>query len=632
MTLVAPILLTSPQIASADTTLVCRSGVSVYTTRPNGDFYIHQHEEPETGLISWTGGAQQGTDWHGKTFAGPDGIIYNITDTGALNRFRWAPGWENGGAVQQIGSDWGVFTTAEYRNRITVDETGRIYAVNEAGQLKSYLWMGTEWANPDGDVVDTGWGQYDLIVAAGNGVIFARKPNGDLFRYRYHTESQRWIQYNLSVDSGWDIFSKVFSPGGDLLYGIRADGDGSDGDLLWYRYLEDTNTWVDSGVGKFIGSGWQNDEDTVAISDGCKLSATPFPQRVTAAPRPLAPTRAVLGRNSVPHYFYTNNLGQQIHLSQPDPTNPQTIDYWTPLGSELTNTPSVVTGQTGRLLSFALGQDGDTRSTLEPETGFIGLEPVSIGGWTSGPADFARNSSGIIRGFAVDANGKLWTRTQSAVDGPFAGWRDLGTISGGLSDFVVIPSGTAFEIVGRAVNGNVKAARFTTTLAAWRNVAGGAIAGRPAALVNPDGRLQVYATRTDGTVATQRETATGFPGTWQTITGLTANGAPAAVTGGSGVVKVAVRGNDNYIYTTEQTAPGGTAYRAWTALADNQTQTRYPSDTDPAAVKATSGAVLITFRNSDETSFFYQSVSAQATTSKTTTEQTTYAGGPATKK
>lgn len=52
----------------------------------------------------------------------------------------------------------------------------------------------------------------------------------------------------------WNVFKNISSPDGDVLYG----SDAGTGDLLGYRYLEATGTWVDTGghTGKVIGHGW----------------------------------------------------------------------------------------------------------------------------------------------------------------------------------------------------------------------------------------------------------------------------------------------------------------------------------------------------------------------------------------
>lgn len=139
-------------------------------------------------------------------------------------------------------AEWQRYTTPEYVNRITVDETGRIYIVDDKGLLKVYLWNNTEkkWLNPSGDVVAKGWGQYDSTTAGGAGVLYARKATGELIRFRYHPESQRFVQSAKQVGTGGNGFKRIFSPGGDVLYGVCPDRV-----MPWYRYIESTDSWVD---------------------------------------------------------------------------------------------------------------------------------------------------------------------------------------------------------------------------------------------------------------------------------------------------------------------------------------------------------------------------------------------------
>ncbi|MCP2303844.1 tachylectin-related carbohydrate-binding protein [Actinokineospora globicatena] len=603
VTAVPLVLLGGGQSAAADPTLTCRTGVPVFTTRTNGDLAIYQHEEPENGQVVWSQGQVRGTQWFGKTLAGPDGVVYSIPTDGSLKRFRWnGTGWD--GAGVPIGQGWQRFTQAQYRNLVTVDETGRIYAVDAAGALRAYLWDNTSqtWANAAGDVVATGWGQYDLITAAGAGVIYARKPTGQLIRFRYHAESQRFVQRDKQVDTGWDGFIRVFSPGADILYGVTEDGD-----LLWYRYLEASDEWVGGdNQGVQVGSAWGNEVDTTAMSDACKLSPNPFPSRVTVPLDNLAPTRALLGKNGVPQYFYVDGYGRVVHGKQVG-TDPRTVQLAPFAETNNTKTPAAVLGSGDRLQTFVLGQDGETRTGTESADWLSWSAPSSLGGWTPGPATFVRGSDNLVRGFAVDSAGALWSRWQAAVDGPLLPWVKLGGTNL-TQDFTVVRSGTAFEILVRNSSGTLVVAKNTgTTLGTWRTVGGGTITDRPAAVVNPDGKLQVYARRADGLLHTQRETTSGFPGTWSAIAGVSVVGSPAATVHGNGGIRLAVRSTDSYVYVTAQSAPGSTTYDAWTALADGVSGSRSPSDTEPTLITVGGGQVLITFRDANEISYYYQS-------------------------
>ncbi|WNV82276.1 tachylectin-related carbohydrate-binding protein [Umezawaea sp. Da 62-37] len=609
----AALLVVSPSTASAAQALECSSRAPIFTTRTNGDLAVYGHDEPETGAPAWSGGDVEGTDWHGRTLAGADGAVYNITPEGALNLFRWdwAGGWENGGAVRQIGSGWEGFTTPARRDLITVDEQGRIFAVDGSGQLRTYRWDGEDWDDADGTVLDVEWSQYDLIVAAGDGVLFARTPNGDLFRFRYHADSRRWISYRVPVDRGWEVFDRVSSPGGDVLYGVDGEGD-----LVWNRYLEESGTWADSGAGRVVGTGWGDDVDTVAAPDACRLDGVPQPRRAAVRQDTWAPVAAV-GVDGLMDYFYVDGSGRQVHAFQTDRDDLASVRFSAPVGADLTGPPSAVpTGSSFQV--FTLGLDSAVRWT--GGSGDTWSDPAALGGWMSGPVKFARGPSGAVRGFALDRDNRLWTTAQSEDGGPFTGWRDLGVTDIG-PDFQVVPWDLAFEIVGRTrpVDGEVKVATFVTSLGPWRTLGGGTVRGLPSMVSGGNGYLQVFALRSDGTIATQRGTATGFPGVWQPIGTTHAEGAPAAVVDGQGIVRIAARGAGGSINVTRQMSPNSDAYREWTPLFDKGTSTPVVSRTDPSGDQTgIGGPVVFAFRDADENLRLYESTISTADSSEYT--------------
>jgi hypothetical protein len=255
----------------------CPQAVPTFVVRNDGQLRLYQHADPLNGGFSWVNasGEEIGQGWLGaRTVAGPDGVVYAAVDNGELRRLRWnGTGWDvtNGAQYKVIDRGWGRYATAPYRNRITVDTKGDIYTVEPDGRLhwRSYKTAGAgtwEHRTLDGD-----WSGYDLIVAAGTGVIYARTPGGDLFRYHYDAVNHQWAQQAEPAGHGWQMFNSIFSVGADILYGAHA---GNGGELLWYRYLPATGTWVDTGrgVGKLVGTGWHGEYNLTAAPDGCELS------------------------------------------------------------------------------------------------------------------------------------------------------------------------------------------------------------------------------------------------------------------------------------------------------------------------------------------------------------------------
>lgn len=260
--------------------LTCNPAVTVFGVTQSGSLFVYPHQEPENGDWSW--GAKRsgvGSGWNiGRTLAGPGGVVYSmVAGNGELRRHLWnGNGWDtfDGGAPYRVvGNGWSRYTQAEHRNKVTVDEKGRLYEIDTEGHLKVFVWddAGDDWTleTRGGKTITTGWNRYDLLVAAGDGVLYARKPNGELFRSRYHAGSDQLVQDDSRVGNGWHRFNRIFSPGGDILYGTRADNGG---ELLWYRYLEDTKKWANSSRGKLVGTGWYDELDVVATTDDCGLT------------------------------------------------------------------------------------------------------------------------------------------------------------------------------------------------------------------------------------------------------------------------------------------------------------------------------------------------------------------------
>ncbi|WP_157495369.1 tachylectin-related carbohydrate-binding protein [Kutzneria sp. 744] len=253
---------------------------TVWSQRDDGLLWKYVHNGPGDGSISWvTPTASVGSGWLGHLLAGPDGVVYDIhknTGTadpnpdGTLKRWVWTgTKWTGGG---KVGSSWQRYFTPEYVNRITVDSQGRIFAIDTTGALRMYAWNNTTgtFDNPGGEVLGTGWAQYNSITAAGDGVLYARNPAGNLYRYQYSVATRTWLQRAELVGSGWQKFSEIFSPGGDVLYG-RFFPTTSNAKLLWFRRDDRTDTWIEA-TGKVVGSGWNTQLHVAADPSACAPS------------------------------------------------------------------------------------------------------------------------------------------------------------------------------------------------------------------------------------------------------------------------------------------------------------------------------------------------------------------------
>ncbi|SHF10615.1 tachylectin-related carbohydrate-binding protein [Streptoalloteichus hindustanus] len=254
----------------------CKPAAPMYVVRNDGEVRLYAHTDPKNGAFTWADNTGQiiGAGWLGaRTIAGPDGVIYLAVDNGEFRRYRWnGQDWDrnqSGAQYDVLDAGWGRYVTPEYRNRITVDTNGHIYTIEPDGKLH---WRSYDPASKklDHRVLTGDWGQYNLIVGAGQGVIYARNTKGEIFRHVYDAVSGQWTQWAKPGGFGWQDFNAVMSVGGDILYGARLVQGG--GELLWYRYQPVTDSWADTGrdIGKLVGTGWANEFSITAAPDSCR--------------------------------------------------------------------------------------------------------------------------------------------------------------------------------------------------------------------------------------------------------------------------------------------------------------------------------------------------------------------------
>ncbi|MBW4717326.1 tachylectin-related carbohydrate-binding protein [Saccharothrix obliqua] len=583
-----------------NSTLTCKTAVNLVGSSQDGTFWILPHNEPEIGNYDWSTKRTVGSQWHvGRTLAGPDGVVYSLVgSSGDLRRFRWnGASWDvwNGAQFRMVGTGWGRYAQTEHRNKVTVDEKGRLYEINAAGELRVRIWTGDDatgnWTpetSAGGKALGTGWNQYNLIIAAGDGVLYARKPNGDLFRFRYHFGSDRFTQHGLRVGTGWAEAKHILSVGGDILYGTWP---GSDGPLLWYRYYEDTNSWA-SGVGKKVGVRWYGELDVTADSNGCRLTGYPVPSRPAVPQRFDAPTTVRQGPDGKVSWFYVNSSGGLTVATQRYVGDYTFLEYNTFAEyHKFTGQPGAGLRQDGRFEVLANSYDDASfrGKTQQVKNGVWGTALTNQEGWMRSDPVLVRESDDTLSQYAVDDAGALWRRAQVAQNGPYSGWLKV-VASGVTTDFTAVRNGTNVDLVARFTDNSVNTARVTNgVVGTWRTV-GTDTTDRPAAVAHPNGDLQVFARRGNGVVHTQRESAGTFPGTWTALGSLTTRGSPAAVVRGNGLVELAARGTDNYVYQASQLAPSA-GFGAWSVRYFEETAT------DPTGTVLASGDPIFTWRS-----------------------------------
>jgi V8-like Glu-specific endopeptidase len=271
------------------TAVQCGTGAPIWAARNDGTLWLYKHNDPAEGAFNWDQPvASIGQGWFGRIVAAPGGVIWDVhkrsnandpEGDGVLKRWVWSgTGWTGG---TQVGSGWQAQLTPEARNLMTVDDQGRLYAINGQGELRVFIWnvQTNTWVNAAGELIDSGWGKFNSITAAGDGVLYARDPGGSLFRFQYDMSSRTWVQRDKGSGFGWQVFREIFSPGADILYGrggVGPDpGTGVIGPVLrWYRYSANTDTWApgaSDGQGKVVGTGWDTEIHVAAMAASCFL-------------------------------------------------------------------------------------------------------------------------------------------------------------------------------------------------------------------------------------------------------------------------------------------------------------------------------------------------------------------------
>jgi hypothetical protein len=576
--------------AYAADTVQCGATGSIFGAATDGNFFVYPVSAPGSATAAHGNRTDIGNAWqmYGRVLGGPGGRVYGIKAAG-LFRYRWlGSAWEGPGQVINEGFD--QYATAAYRDKITVDETGDFYLIDGGGKLRMYRYDEATKTWPIfGRVLDRGWDRYNLIVAAGPGVLYGRAGDGRLFRHRYDAASQRWILRDKQVGSGWQIFPKgIFSVGGDTLFGIKATGE-----LINYRYREDNNTWPVAG--HVLGTaGWQNYANVLATTNTCHLNVSYTPPRPntpvrgftrTAAFQSAPPAGQALGTIE---YAYTDNIGRLMHGRQ-DPEALSSI-VWTAVSGEdaFTGTPAIAGNAQGlvQILGHNVGSNVWRRG--QTAAGSPGWNAwVDLGGMMASEPVLTKLTDTSLVAFALDAAGQVWYAPQDGTDGDLMAWRrptGAGLSGTGLADLVVTPGADrAATLVAVGTGGTLQAATYRDgTLSAWAGLGGTGFAGTPAIVAMPGRKLRVFARDGDGHVQTQQQSDAGvFPGTWTPVGDLVTAGAPAAVLHPVlGRVEVVARTGDGALHAIRETAQGSGEWGAWVDIPGGG----FTAATDPTIV------------------------------------------------
>ncbi|MGW0432213.1 tachylectin-related carbohydrate-binding protein [Micromonospora sp. NPDC003197] len=564
----------APAPAQAVDTVSCVAQTSVFAVASGGSLRRYPLNAPGSASSSWSTNVGIGNGWqtYGRVLGGPDGRLYGINSSG-LHRYRWmGSNWEmiNGSASQRISTGFTQFAAAAARNKITVDERGDFYAIDAEGRLRTYRYddVAGAWTFSN-RLLDTGWGRFNLIVAAGPGVLYARDAtDGRLFRYRYEPDSQRWIEYQQLVGTGWQVYTKgVFSAGGDTLFAINGSGN-----LYQYRYREDNRAWTING--RLIGSSWHNFLNVAAVTNACTLAVSHVPARPTVPVAQHAPAAVTQASSNSIELTHTDNIGRLLH-GRMSPDNFSSLQMTSISGSEgFSGVPGLSenTQNLARITSRNINSDIWTRT--QSTAGSPGWSAwTDLGGRMASSPAVVRLSNQREVVFAVDAGGALWARWQDPVHADLLAWRKLGG-SGLTGTPVAVPLADASALVIVADNtGTLQAARYVDgALQGWTNLGGTGLTGTPAVVVMPGYRMRIFSRNAEGRiVATERGTDGTFTGTWTTVggTGVAPAGSPSALLSPvTGRIGVYVRGTDGYIHYAAESAQGSGTWGVWIPAQD----------------------------------------------------------------
>ncbi|GAA3061177.1 tachylectin-related carbohydrate-binding protein [Actinokineospora globicatena] len=582
--------------SSLATDVVCAPQVDLHSTGASGGLTLNRQEEVEVGYFGRKGAITSiggGPGWANRVLRGPGGLIYFITPAGELRSHQWsASGWTDGGVSLLKGTGWTGFDQPANRYRITVDAAGDFYWVKDNSELvRSRRDSGGTWTH---ETLDYGWGRYNQVFAAGNGVIYARDGSigdGTVYRFHYDVASRRWLDYGTSLSTGWNGFKQLVSPGGDIILGLTG-GSG----VFWYRWDPAAKLFALSGRGvtKEFLLAWDGANEITADITACTAVAPPTVPAVTPA-GPNSERGALVynpGTQKLDAAYVSDQ--NQLYLGSQSSQNSPVITFDPALtGPSYTGTPSLAVGSDGALVVAVNATDAQTRTSAR--TGPITAPwtaAVSQRGTFANSPTLVRGGDGLLSAFAVDGAGKLWWSKQFSATKAFAPWRLAGSTTI-TADFAVLANGNDFEVVYRTTSNAAAVSKVVNGVAsAPRTAAGVTVGSAPAGVVFADGKVQLVVRAADGKLHTQKETASGFTAGWTEIGASQATyaGSPSAILNTHGIVEVAVRGSDGYVYRGGQTVPGSSTWRSWATNLD-------PAASDPVLAKASGVEQRVFFRD-----------------------------------
>ncbi|WP_269814363.1 tachylectin-related carbohydrate-binding protein, partial [Lentzea terrae] len=494
------------------TDVECKPSANIWASFTDNTMHLRPHTEAETGIRSFDADSVVPAGWNGYRFmAGANGWKYFIKPDGEFHRLRWnGTGWDNNGVSTRIDTNWGGWDLPQYHNRVTVDSNNHIYAALATGRLERSVYD-EQAGTMTKEIIDDGWGKYDQVLAAGDGVLYARDPNvsgGTLYRFHYDWKNRRWIQYGQQIGWGWNGYEQILSPGGDIIYGRSGP------DMYWYRWDNVKNDMALSSEGnwKEYLAWWPGTKEMMVDVDSCKVKS---PEVVTP------PTSVPAPQNERPQMIY-NPTRTQFEVSYVDDAGTLFWGYQTVPGTEnmafqglsstgFTGRASLAQRDDKKTVVMGYGTNAQARAYTQLTPGDTKWNaPAGVNGALFSAPILVRGNDKLLTAFAVDGSNKLWYATQFTADGAFRSWRQA-TDTGDYAmtgDMTVVPAGDGFEIAYRDPQNAIAVKRFVNGVLQAKRTAPGVVgAGVPGAVVFSDGKVQLAVRGTDNKVYTQKEGA-----------------------------------------------------------------------------------------------------------------------------
>ncbi|TWP49015.1 hypothetical protein FKR81_25385 [Lentzea tibetensis] len=580
--------------ASADTR--CTPTARIFTMQADGDLWLYEHAAPNTGEYSWAGAKHIGNGWGGKTFAGTDGRVYNITTGGELRRLRYnGTGWDvfpNGRQYEAIGSGWQKFVEQGNRDKITVDADGSIYTL-EDDLLRWWQYdEGTrQWAPGSGQTLDRGLYKYNAITASGSGGLqFRESATGELHRYRYHRGLERFVVHHGFAENTWSGTKRLLSAGGDIYYAVSLDT----GQLLWNRFAE---TGVKLGwehaTGRVIGSGWGTDVDVTAITTDCSVTGLWQPTNPVVQDQNAMPTAIVQpasgGRRLV--NVHSDNEVTELYETSHGWVHGNVGGKYAGISREVVNGDAELFGAT----KFGTG-DVELRTLSNGQ--WQGVRSLR-GGMETAPSIVRRTNGTLIvystsgRSYSPTAPATLQYREQQP-DGQFLAWRPVG-----FSDVVGTPTaasrGGGTVVVALTKSGQYEWYRHSPGLYPSRQGYLPHIAGKNAKLVADSQNRMVlfdvgHKSGSNGlwaAVLREKPDQTGFENSWTFLHPVPGT---AGVEGAqldaqllpNGSFAVSVTANSGKVYATTSYGTDNSSFHPWQLVSADAENVQF---TDPTSMR-----------------------------------------------